>query len=323
MDSTFIWMLVFAGATIALLATFLIASERELKIKRRELEGLAAKLLGNEGESAPETTVHPSGADATASAELEAKNKELLAEIAILRDNVEKSRTMAEQLEAARHQLDGARLEVQTLRAESWQLEETIADLSRKLETAGEHQDTTDEGVRLRAEIADLKEALQTSEARVREVGNLKEQLVEANSRAAIFKEEQQTLSRQIAELKDDLAEAHEKLQDLELTQSRLREMEGMAQEMRAHERRLEEEISTLHDRLGLSEQNQRIIDTLQQSFDELKSKQASLTEQSLKFQEDLAAVANLFDSANGRENDGRPAPAKIHATIPDADPVR
>ena len=40
MDSTFVWILVFAGAAVALLGLFLLASERELKAKRREIEKL-------------------------------------------------------------------------------------------------------------------------------------------------------------------------------------------------------------------------------------------------------------------------------------------
>ncbi|HZD39863.1 MAG TPA: hypothetical protein VE131_04025, partial [Terriglobales bacterium] len=46
MDNLFIWMLISAGAVIGLLATFLLASERELKIKRRQLEIFADKLAG-------------------------------------------------------------------------------------------------------------------------------------------------------------------------------------------------------------------------------------------------------------------------------------
>src|ERR687897_3308858 len=44
MDGTLIWMLILAGAIVALLGAFLAISEKELRKKRRELASLAAKL---------------------------------------------------------------------------------------------------------------------------------------------------------------------------------------------------------------------------------------------------------------------------------------
>ncbi|HEX6176291.1 MAG TPA: hypothetical protein VF089_19965, partial [Candidatus Binatia bacterium] len=44
MDGTITWMLVLAGAAVALLGAFLVVSEKELRKKRREVASLAAKL---------------------------------------------------------------------------------------------------------------------------------------------------------------------------------------------------------------------------------------------------------------------------------------
>ena len=44
MENIFVWLLIFAGAAIALLGLFLVASERELKNKRLELERLSANV---------------------------------------------------------------------------------------------------------------------------------------------------------------------------------------------------------------------------------------------------------------------------------------
>ena len=44
MDSMFVWIVMFAGAAITLLAVFLVASEKELKRKRLEIDQLLTKL---------------------------------------------------------------------------------------------------------------------------------------------------------------------------------------------------------------------------------------------------------------------------------------
>ncbi len=44
MENIFVWLLIFAGAAIALLGLFLVASERELKNKRLELERLSTNV---------------------------------------------------------------------------------------------------------------------------------------------------------------------------------------------------------------------------------------------------------------------------------------
>ena len=44
MESMLVWIVVFAGAAIALLAVFLVASEKELKKKRLEIDEMLVKL---------------------------------------------------------------------------------------------------------------------------------------------------------------------------------------------------------------------------------------------------------------------------------------
>ena len=45
MDSTFVWIVMLGGAAVAWLGVLLITSERELKVRRREVEALLAKLV--------------------------------------------------------------------------------------------------------------------------------------------------------------------------------------------------------------------------------------------------------------------------------------
>ena len=44
MESMFVWIVMFAGAAIALLAVFLVATEKELKKNRLEIDQLLTKL---------------------------------------------------------------------------------------------------------------------------------------------------------------------------------------------------------------------------------------------------------------------------------------
>src|SRR5919106_6371678 len=74
MENMFVWTLVFADATISLLATFLIASERELKIKRREIEELKVKARDSHTDE-----LHDIQVPDVQAAELAAQNEDLLA----------------------------------------------------------------------------------------------------------------------------------------------------------------------------------------------------------------------------------------------------
>ncbi|HEU4342350.1 MAG TPA: hypothetical protein VFU31_12335 [Candidatus Binatia bacterium] len=303
MESTFIWMLVFAGAAIALLGTFLVASERELKLKRREVASLAAKLSSNEEESGSAT--EGPGADTSDAAELLATNSELVEQISALRANLETSRSRIEELEADRDQIDDARLENRNLRAESQQLHETIAELQRKLQgneiKLSQQREIGGNESRLQAEVAVLRQTLETTQARLREVAGAQERLAEAESRAAILAMDQENLNAQLTELKKELAEAHEKIRELTAAHERLSEMERLHQEMRDNNHRLQEEMSRLQERIAESEANRRRLETLRQSFDDLKARQAALAEVNVKFQADLAAFADLI---HGSTND-------------------
>ena len=127
MDSMFIWII--AGAAIGLLGIFLVASERELKNKRHELEELKHKLADG-----PAPVVVDSPTDALpqgdgAGAELVAKNEELLLQVSSLSKNLEASESKLEQLETLRTHLNIKESEITELR---WDRERLQAELATK-----------------------------------------------------------------------------------------------------------------------------------------------------------------------------------------------
>ena len=101
MDNLFVWIVMFAGAAIALLGMFLVASEKELKVKRREIEGLLTRL-----ENVPEQ--HSSAKSATTPrdnsaelAELHARNQDLQNQLNTASGKLELGRRQIAELEAA------------------------------------------------------------------------------------------------------------------------------------------------------------------------------------------------------------------------------
>jgi hypothetical protein len=117
MENLFVWMLIFAGAAIGLMGTFLIASERELKAKRREVEELTSKLGDNDADRAVNQPAHPQQAESQATAELRAQNQELLAEVASLSNRLEASQRTLEELRSAEQRQGPYETENQQLQA--------------------------------------------------------------------------------------------------------------------------------------------------------------------------------------------------------------
>src|ERR671913_614884 len=99
MDGTITWMLVLAGATVAMLGAFLAVSEKELRKKRREVASLAAKL------SRPNTDL-ASGDYQNNLAELENANKELHEQLSALSIRLQSAEHGFAQLETEKRQLE-------------------------------------------------------------------------------------------------------------------------------------------------------------------------------------------------------------------------
>ena len=92
MEGMFVWIVLFAGGALLFLGVLLIASERELKNKRREVEALLSKLEGfSEGTSSAGGASLDSNPSAEVT-ELRAHNRELENKISGLVGELERSR---------------------------------------------------------------------------------------------------------------------------------------------------------------------------------------------------------------------------------------
>jgi chromosome segregation ATPase len=305
MEDTFVWILVFAGATIGLLGTFLISSERELKRKRREVEEFAAKL--KHGESAPafeETTPAPAG-DTEQTTELIARNKELEDEVDSLSSRLRLSETANEELAAVQHQLSASRLENTELQKSNQQLQDEIAllknqldvNLSQLSQSGDEHQQTAARATRYETENADLRSKLEQSRCKIEALESRQAQWAEIESRESLMKEQQQRLEVEITELNKQLTAAREAVHEIAATQAQLRESESSRKQLVDDNQRLQQEISRWQERLADSEEQRRRLSTFRHNLEELRIKQAAVIETNRQLQDELDALARFIET--------------------------
>src|SRR5262245_324521 len=153
METLYVWLFIFAGATMIVLGIFLLASERELRKQRREIDALRRNHRPSE----------PRGFETHPSAELlMTRNKELTEKISSLSSELEESKSMMENLQSERHQ----RVSYFELKQQLQASQETIKELEAEQQRlAGVHF----ENQQLRDEIAHLQNQLQASEIQLSE----------------------------------------------------------------------------------------------------------------------------------------------------------
>jgi len=302
MENMFVWMLVFAGATIGLLGTFLIASERELKKKRREANELAARI--NADQSACDESHPLQPAETGPATEFIARNKELADEVASLSNRLESSQTTGEALAAVQHELTASQLENAELRNSNQQLEDEIALAKSQLdishtqlgESRNEHQDVAARYTQFEMENANLRNELEQSRCKILALENTQARWGGIESRESLMKEQQQRLESQIAELNKDLMAARESLQELETTRDQLKKSETLRKQFVDDNQRLQQEISRWQERLADSEEQRRRLSTVRHNLEALKTKQAAVSESHRQLQEELDALARFVE---------------------------
>lgn len=306
MGSTFVWIVMFAGAAVALLGLFLIASERELKVKRREVEALLAKLEISPQGSVPTQSLQPEAGQAEVD-ELRAKNRELGNELAALSGELELSRKSIASLQTSQSNTDSDPMARQRLSAANDRLTREMSELRSRLaaseaqlqSSASHRQDAQPGDARgIQTEIDDLRRTLAESHAKIRELENARQNLPDLNAIETDRRLERQTLNERISELEKRLATEQEKHAELQTLRERLTEADGIHTSLRAEMRRQEEEIPRWQARIAAAEENRQRLVALQVPCNELLSKQAALADRQRQLQEDLVSFARLIAAA-------------------------
>jgi hypothetical protein len=315
MDTMFIWIV--AGAAIGLLGIFLVASERELKSKRHELEELKHKLADGPAPviSNPSTDVFPT--ENGASAELIVRNEELLQQVSSLSKKLEASESRLEQLETLRAHLNSKESEITELRWDRERLQAELAMAKTPSESNDPHPYEADEANRNSqkdAEIAALKEQLEASRAKVRDLESAPVQPVGAESGQKAFEELQRSLEVSNSQLQNALAAEQEKNKALEASQMRFMAMELRYQELGETNFQLREENAQHQQKL--INQNQLQVDRLarlRQRLEELRLKQAEVSEQDRLIQKEIVSMSELLDVAPESTHQPEPPNTILH----------
>jgi hypothetical protein len=287
MGSIFVWIVMFAGAAVVLLGIFLMASERELKVKRREIEALLSRLENG----SQDTAIEPAGQPQTEPAS------------------------------------EHAHMENRRLSAANDQLTKELNDLRGRLAAREtQDQSSTERGLdvqdvaRMQAEINGLRQALDQSNSQIRELETVRQSMPDLNAIETAHRRERDTLNDRIAELERRLASDQQKLAESQTLRDRLAEAENLQNSLRDEIRRHEEEIPRWQARLLAAEQNHQRLASLQIPCNELLSKQTALADQQRQLQEELVAFARLITTPGSiAKNDTTPESRAAQDTGPEA----
>jgi predicted nucleic acid-binding Zn-ribbon protein len=315
MDTLFVWILMFAGAAVALLGLVLVASERELKIKRREIDALLAKLEHMPHGAAPPQSTQPE-ADSEL-AELRAQNRNLQNELNALSSELDQSRSDVAELRTSQQSSASNQIENQQLSTANDRLSREVNELRSRL-AASEAQigspvvQSHDEGqlhARMQAELDETRRRLDESRTRIRELETAPQNLPDLNAIEATHRQERESLHQRIAEIAQQAAQDREKLAELQTLRDRLAESENIQNELRDEIRHREEEIPRWQARIAAGEEGLRRLAELQMPCNELLSKQAALADRQRQLQEELVAFAHLIAAAADGTQQLRHAP--------------
>ncbi len=304
MQSLFVWIVMFAGAAIALLGVFLIASERELRNKRREIENLLAKLEDAPQGNVPPQAIVPQQDNFAQLAELRAANQDLHSQMAGLSGKLELSRRTIAELEATQQSNAGDQDEARQLRLSNEQLKMELNELRSRLqvnETQSQGSVTAQQDVsqqllaQAQSEIAELRQKLDDSQAKLGGLETAQRNVVNVDALEAKHLEERQRLQARITEMDSEISAGREKLHELDTLRARCAESEQAQQALCDEIRRRDEEIPRWQARIAEAEAHRQQISALQKPYSELISKQVSVVEKQRELQDDLEAFARLM----------------------------
>jgi chromosome segregation ATPase len=293
MDPIFIWLV--GGAALALLGIFLIASERELKQKRREVKELENKLAGLPAaeQSVPATGNHLN--EDGLSAELAARNEELVQTISQLSKELEANESNHGQLETLRRHLNSAEAENAELQANSDRLHAEVSALKAQSEMNDLGYERAGSDAETMQQIAQLQEQLEANRATIRRLKKDREQFAEAEARCANLQELQRRLEATNHRLENELATERENQNTLLATQGQVAEIKQRCQELTDANVRLQQENSELRQHVHQYQHNENRWASLRERVEQLRLKQAEISEKGRLVQEEILAMSSLL----------------------------
>lgn len=242
MDSTFVWILVFAGAAVALLGLFLVASERELKAKRREIEQLLLKLENAGAGGAPVQSFTPQADQAAELSDLRAQNRELQNELTALAGKFEVSQRRVHEIEVSRQKSGDEPADTQRIRAANEQLNRELTELRTRF---------VQERQSLQERIAGLEGQLAADQEKLSELQTMRDRLAEAEILRTSLQEEIRRQEAEIPLWQARIAEAEENGQRLAALQLPCNELLSKQAALAEGQRQIQEELAAFARLIG------------------------------------------------------------------------
>jgi len=337
MESLFIWIMFAAGAGLILMGGVLVASERELKAKRREIDLLVTKLedvaAGNPGQAST-----PAQADPAQLNELRSANQDLQSQVAGLTSKLEMSRRTIEEMENERNHADDS-ADAQQLRTTNERLAGEINELRGRLQASEAARQSAAVGDRdagaqqlshAQSEIAELKRQFDESQAQIRELRVSEQKIAEITALETQHREEKQTFQTRLADMEKQLAAEHEKLGELESLRAQVAESSSTERSLREQIRSHEEEVPRWRERIAAMEASGIQLAALKKPYNDLLAKHASLADMQRDLQRDLSALAEMIGTpassaamSNGAEVSTSPESVTLAAAPAEAGKLR
>jgi hypothetical protein len=271
MDGTLIWMLILAGAIVALLGAFLAVSEKELRKKRRELASLGAKLSRG-------TTAAVNTGSENNIFKLESTNQSLQEQLSSMSGRLESTERELAELESVRSRLKNVETEKRELEICNQRLNDELADLRPQMNFALKRNDDArfekaaydEQLATLASELKHTMEKLEQSEVRIKEL---------ATDRSALASKEHSLIESRvefettIKSLERELANSQKKLQAFDTVKQQLLDVEQREEKALLENRQLQQEITRWQERLADSEEAQRRLGIIRQQMADTPSR--------------------------------------------------
>jgi chromosome segregation ATPase len=278
METLYVWLFIFAGATMIVVGICLLASERELRKQRRELEELRRNHRISEARRGSET--HPS-------AELVTRNKELVENISVLSGKLDESKRMVAELQSEQRllvnaaelkpQLQASQETIRELEAEQQHLLDQLQTSESLLsKTGSQYKEVAGRDLQLESELAESRQQMDKLMMKNNELLEMTNSLSSKLAARERTVEELQTIQDRLRGIESDnqrLRSANQELQEeianvktqLETTESRFNEAVTQAREIAEHNTKLQTEVSELNHQLQASQKTIKELEAQQQ----------------------------------------------------------
>ncbi|MGH7796092.1 MAG: hypothetical protein ACREQ2_14565 [Candidatus Binatia bacterium] len=328
MEQLYPLLTIFSGATIVLLGSFLVAAERELKKKRRDLDEVKRTQTAK--------PIHPftegQRSETDSSPELSSKNDELQQEISVLSSRLEESQRTAGECQNDQRLLLSAQ-------SENQQLQEKIDNLKIRLKTSETEllestkriHEAFDLSTKLQIEIAGLKQHLAEKDEAIVALQSRALEGATMKSENQKIRVENQRLAEEVSKLQDQLRANEERLNAIATQHDAIAERHGQLQlsyaeskqqtdELTAKNKELQDEVNAISSKLAAAEKSVEDLRTAQQN-ELLDNQQLLETNQRFKqeigvLHEQLEAVQLQLSESAQRNQEASVFNEKLHADL-------